>query len=202
VHLANGQPVGKIAALAEDGVKGLWLAGDGWGIVRFAGGKVLSLVELAPGASSPTVVDHRGGVWFKSGTDLIRIETDNRQAMRMTERMAGARPQVLCPTHDGGLWVASQDRVRKLREGVWQADFTLYQETGETGRRIVTALLEDRDGGLWIGTYGGGVFYMADASPPKRVATQGALSQNIITCFCEDSEGRSGWGPTVEACIE
>ena len=189
MHFASEQPPGKVAALVEDGVKQLWITGDGWGIVRFASGKWSSVAELAPGVSSPTVVDRRGGVWFKSGADLIRIETDNRQAMRVTERMAAARPQVMCPSHDGGLWVASQDRVRKLREGVWQADFTLYQETGETGRRIVTALLEDRDGGLWLGTYGGGVFYMADGSPPTRVATQGALSQNIITCFCEDSEG-------------
>ena len=189
VPLALGTPIGQITALAEDGAKGLWIAGDSCGLLRLAEGRTSSMTAQAPGAASPAVSDQAGGVWFRSQTDLLRYGLDPRRVVKERSRLAAVQPQVLCPARDGGLWVAAQDRVRKLRDNAWQADFTLYPETGETGRRIVTALLEDHEGGLWIGTYGGGVFYRAQETSPMRVATQGALSQNIITCFCEDSEG-------------
>lgn len=56
--------------------------------------------------------------------------------------------------------------------------------------RFVYPLLKDRDGGLWVGTYYGGVNYASPYSSRFEGYSRGGLLQGkIISCFCEDSKG-------------
>lgn len=59
--------------------------------------------------------------------------------------------------------------------------------------RFIYPIYKDREGGLWIGTYYGGINY----SPPSKGDFKGyshskfnnSVNGNIISCFCEDGKG-------------
>jgi signal transduction histidine kinase/ligand-binding sensor domain-containing protein/DNA-binding response OmpR family regulator len=59
--------------------------------------------------------------------------------------------------------------------------------------KFIYPIYKDREGGLWVGTYYGGVCY---APPPKGDITgyshmkhSNSVGGNIVSCFCEDARG-------------
>lgn len=59
--------------------------------------------------------------------------------------------------------------------------------------RFVYPIYKDREGGLWIGTYYGGINY---ASPNRNYFTEfthikheNSITGNVVSCFCEDEKG-------------
>ena len=61
------------------------------------------------------------------------------------------------------------------------------------GFKSIYSLVEDREGGLWIGTYFDGVYYLSPQSNNMRWyyddGTPGALKGNAVSQFCEDEKG-------------
>ena len=90
-----------------------------------------------------------------------------------------------------GLWVGSRD----AGTGRLDEDGTFHPQAALAGR-VVTALLEDRAGTLWVGTSGSGLFRLPGAGAPltgsEKVETltvdQGLISSEV-RALCEDREG-------------
>jgi signal transduction histidine kinase/ligand-binding sensor domain-containing protein/CheY-like chemotaxis protein/AraC-like DNA-binding protein len=76
-------------------------------------------------------------------------------------------------------------------------DYTLIaadrQRSGGLSDKFIYPIYQDREGGLWIGTYYGGINYL----PPRKGNIEGymhsihtnSIQGNIISCFCEDPKG-------------
>jgi signal transduction histidine kinase/ligand-binding sensor domain-containing protein/CheY-like chemotaxis protein len=92
----------------------------------------------------------------------------------------------IAQTPDGYLWLGTEEGLARF-DGV---RFKVFDKsnTPELNSSLVSALLVDRMGNLWIGTGGGGVLRMTDG---KFVAftTQNGLSSNSVLSLGEDGEG-------------
>jgi ligand-binding sensor domain-containing protein len=69
---------------------------------------------------------------------------------------------------------------------VWQTFITV--NSGLRDNRV-TALLEDRAGGVWIGTYGGGVSRYFQGTWQTFSTEDGSLGSNYVTELLEDRAG-------------
>ena len=91
----------------------------------------------------------------------------------------------LAQTPDGYLWLGTEEGLARF-DGV---RFTVFDKsnTPELKSSLISTLLTDQSGNLWIGTGGGGVLRMTNQ---KFVAftTRNGLSNDSVLSLCEDKE--------------
>ncbi|MDR2809515.1 MAG: response regulator [Tannerellaceae bacterium] len=89
------------------------------------------------------------------------------------------------------LLIGSDDGLHSL--DIRTGDDTLTGRNGGLSDKFIYPICRDKEGGLWIGTYYGGINYL----PPRKGNIEGYMHSthansvrgNIISCFCEDPEG-------------
>ena len=89
-------------------------------------------------------------------------------------------------TTDGYVWVGTEEGLLRF-DG---AKFRLYDasNTPQLARHNVVRLLAARQGGLWIGTLGGGLVW-TDGETFRRWTTRDGLSEDVVSALCEDRDG-------------
>lgn len=87
---------------------------------------------------------------------------------------------------DGGIWVLSEDRIRKWQDGAWKEDRGGYPWP----HGAVSSCVELRDGTLAVGTFNFGLYLIfADKRPAVRLDRGKGLPQDWVRFIYEDREG-------------
>jgi signal transduction histidine kinase/streptogramin lyase len=86
--------------------------------------------------------------------------------------------------------------VRRLKGGRWTGPFEPTPFERGSPRSIVTSLLEDRMGRMWIGTQSGGLYFSDREGQWRRVQASTSLSEGNISCLLQDSQDNI-WVGTV-----
>jgi diguanylate cyclase (GGDEF)-like protein len=139
---------------ASDG--SLWIGLRGGGAVRYRGGSFTGFTTR-DGLPSDVVrslyEDSSGRLWIgtEAGAVLFR---GGRFVAAYPKASAGEPDTVMAIAESGGdLWFATYGSgLRRLHQGV----VTTFDHTRGLSSDLVRCLYADRDGGLWIGTRGGG----------------------------------------------
>jgi signal transduction histidine kinase/CheY-like chemotaxis protein/ligand-binding sensor domain-containing protein len=89
-------------------------------------------------------------------------------------------------THDGYIWIGTQEGLVRFN-GV---EFKVFNKANTDAIRHndVRVLYQDRDGALWIGTFGGGLVRYQDGRFTTYTAQSG-LSNNSISAILQDRQG-------------
>lgn len=90
-------------------------------------------------------------------------------------------------TSDGYVWMGTYEGAARF-DGVRFTVFSPSTTTG-IGNSFVPALLEQRDGTLWLATYGGGLSRFSDGKFTQYSVRDG-LSSDFLRCLFEDRAGR------------
>lgn len=93
------------------------------------------------------------------------------------------------------LLIGSDDGMACFNTQTKEAEFITASEYehNSLSSKFIYPIYKDREGGIWVGTYYGGINY----APPAKGSIQGysasqyknSVSGNVISCFCEDKEG-------------
>ena len=123
--------------------------------------------------------DVEGNLWVGSeGEGLFRIQ---RQSIRVISKANGLASNNVYPVlraHDGDIWVGSWPvGVSQIHDGHVVRNFG--KDEGIPG--LVSALAEDRDGTLWIGTHSGVRIFRKGkiSSPSLPISSAGPVAQVI-----------------------
>lgn len=186
------------AHLAEDAEGTVWAHTAGTSLLSMRGDQATvpeprsaAFVHDAVGMVS----DVNRCLWVLAGNQLLQW-TDGRWLSRLEEPGLTRGEPVLAAGRHGGVWLAlprgrwatGGGRVIAFRDGQLRADLPPTPRATNSPRSQVTALLETRDGGLWLGFHWGGVARLeGDAWRPP--ASGGVLAQSRVNCLFEDRLG-------------
>jgi len=188
-----------ITSLAQESDGTLWVATQGAGLVRCRESQYdfFGTTNGLPGnVVSQLTADKQGKLWAIAGSKLITLEQGHWEVPAGLPSLNGELV-ALSPSRDGGLWVGTTfpqllsgrgGTVNKLKEGKWESELSPYLWAQDTVFTRLTRLLEDRNGRLWAGTPGAGVFVWDAESKWWPLATSGAMAQLDCSAFGSDGE--------------
>src|SRR3984893_4191576 len=144
-------------------------------------------------AAGDLVQDASGNLWIGGDTTLLRWRPGSSYVYRPKALKSNAGVdgvEALSAAADGSLWVGMALRGRGLGlqhlvDGGLKS-FVAPKLNGETVE--VTALLEDHQKNLWVGTINQGIYRIHDADVDQYRTTDG-LSSDLVFQFYEDHEG-------------
>lgn len=168
--------------LAEAADGALWISYHGGTVYRIRQGRIVPCTArdgLPVGPDNCSLAsDKKGQIWFcKSGQAGI-VTNDTFQVLHQFE----PTPSRLAAERDGGMWACIGTRLFKLStEGAVEQRGTFEQNLANS---VPNALMEDREGAVWVGTSFSGLF-RCGKSGFERVET----THPEIQALAEDREG-------------
>jgi len=168
--------------LAQDAQGDLWVAYRGGQVYRIKDGKVSACTskEGLPGGTDICALasDSNGHVWFAKAGQIGIVRNGTFETLQRFEPL----PARLAAARAGGAWLCLGFRLFRIQEN------GQFKDCGEfhpaQGGTIATAMLEDHEGALWIGTSFSGLF-RHDESGFETIQT---AHQEILS-LAEDREG-------------
>ncbi len=179
----DGLPARQPSQVVAENGRVAWVSYLGGPVVRLEGGaaRVYGAAD-GPGEPSRQSVlarDASGTVWFARQGALGQLDESGERVAR--ELPAGRN--ALAAAREGGVWLVNGgDLYRFFGDGAGDAD--RFALPPEMGGKIVGTILEARDGGLWLGTEGAGLWRF-DGQDVEFVDT----SHPTILSLTEDREG-------------
>lgn len=165
--------------------QGLWqMQRDGTGSRLMPGPwSTLPIHALARAEDGGLMVGTFGAGLFRCGARMECMPVKEVESKRVI---------AIQPGRGGRLWVATRDGLMVQENARWRR---LTVADG-LGSNLVTAVKEDADGTVWIGTEGGGLARMRAGRIEKVGVSQG-LPSELVYSIADDGQGRLWMGSPV-----
>ena len=185
--LQEGLPDAHVSAMVLGADSVLWM-GAGSSLVGFKG-RFLEPEALPYGGYGARIqalaADRHGRVFV--GTDGAGVYVRDQQGLEPLEGYppdTAANVRSLLVLSDGRLLIG-------LRNGLllWDEGKTTIVQVGDDEPKAISALVEDRDGGWWVGTFLDGLFHIApDGSHAVHDERTGLLRDNVRCLLLDDRD--------------
>jgi ligand-binding sensor domain-containing protein/signal transduction histidine kinase len=175
---------GKIFSIAADEAGDIWLLNQAAELVRLRDGFVIpspqTITHLLSLARKP-----KGGFWLQRDTEVSVLEGTQLKPLVFDTPATNRYIQGIAASRDGGLWVMTENRVEKWRDGKLAEDFG----TAPWEWSPVHTLIETHEGQLAAATADYGIYLVAPGQGFLRFCRTNGFSTDWITSICEDREG-------------
>jgi len=140
-----------------------------------------------PQNSVQAVIQTRDGyVWFGTQEGLVRFDGSRFDVfnLRNTPGLPGNDVKALFEAPDGSLWIGLIGGLARLKDG----QFTPYTRAKGLKHDWIYSITGDRDGSLWLGTFGGGLLRFKDGTF-SAVTSQTGLPDDFIWAIRQTRDG-------------
>ncbi len=182
-----GQPDGlmsnNVNAIYESRAGQIWV-GTSNGLYKFVDGKFLS-IPLTPGNVTCINEDPKGRLLVGTQAGLRIIEGDKQvRQNEITVVFEGKLITSLLLSRQGEVWIGTHEGLVHWKGGAVKR----YSQAEGLTDEHVTAICEDRDNNVWVGTRRRGLNRWSGGKWAAFTTEEG-LSDNQVLCITEDHEG-------------
>jgi signal transduction histidine kinase/ligand-binding sensor domain-containing protein len=171
--------------VAEDNAGRLWISTEDGKVQRLAHGRYFTVSDTwspAGRTGFQVRVDKDGRPWAFNNSALFQVKDEQLVPVLRGKPNEFA---VHCPSRSGGWWVSLEGQVRLWRDGQWVA--TVPGPTNAPS--ALRGGLEDRNGHLWLATWGSGLFRCDTNGGLLPFTKPDGLGSDYVRTLCEDNEG-------------
>lgn len=203
LHYATtqGLPSDNVTSLAADNRGQVWI-GSNSGLSRWTGKTFESFTKrdgLPDEAVSGVNVARSGTVWITTRVGMCRFIAGHIAPYAFQTESQGRSPEYLGAYEDrrGNLWAYGDTYLINLAEG---KRFNYFRSSEPASVRI-WSLCEGRDGRLWIGTSGRGLFCFEDNRFQPVILSENRWPYDVRV-ICEDREGNLWLGTSGGGLVQ
>ncbi|WP_291530321.1 hybrid sensor histidine kinase/response regulator transcription factor [Bacteroides sp. UBA939] len=179
--------------LCKDENGQIWLGGENE-ITLFKNNKPLKSINITKQLSRPygqvfSIISDRQGTLLLGIYDdgLLKFNTRNERIERIPLDMADVDIITFFKDNDEIIWIGTEYGVYSYNNGTLRKEDEINRLLPD---RSVYGILRDRQGKLWIGTYGGGIAVLdKDNKPVARLNKGTDFCSNAINSLHMDSQG-------------
>ena len=179
-----------IQAMTMDRSGTLWLLYEGKGLSSLDPDGTFHFQPPAPGSAlgsayTRLVVDDHDRLWIGSFAGLAFRDIAGDGIAHLVPDDFGLPPGLAWPylAPNGQLWIAAGDSLYRMENGRPKLQYQLPDNAR------LTAMLQDRNGQLWLGTENLGLFRLTSQHGLERMVADLTLPGGRITEIFEDAEG-------------
>jgi AraC-like DNA-binding protein/streptogramin lyase len=190
-----------VRALAEDREGRIWVGtqDDGLLLVKKTGDTFETDYIGPKGIEITTLfVDRRDALWI--GTQehgLAKYWQEQRLSFTTANGLTNNTIRALYESRFGNLWIGTNSGginilradIEDMGSGAPESHFTVFPEPKEFTSDVIISFFEDREGTLWIGTNGGGLYNLRESKIITYTNKNGLSFNNVYGIF-QDSQGR------------
>ena len=186
----------RIWSLCEGRDGRLWIGTSGRGLCCFEDNRFQPVI-LGENRWSYDVraicEDREGNLWLgTSGGGLVQLRCQSTHVMRVGQGLPTGSPTALALDTGGRIYVGMQ------RAGLFVGESGGFERVRGSGRlaveNFVTSVWASRDGTVWAGTLGGGLYGLREGRG-VHITTANGLADDAVLAVCVDLEG-SVWAST------
>ncbi len=167
---------------------------------RFTAFPVNIIPEMAKEFNVYSIIeDDKNNLWlgtWNNGICKVERETGNIESYLIPETSKGiSHIHEITEYEPGILLIGSDDGLSIFNTETFESELITVTEfkSSSISSKFIYPIYKDKEGGLWVGTYYGGVNY----APPRKGSMEGythskyinSVGGNIISSFCEDTYG-------------
>jgi signal transduction histidine kinase/ligand-binding sensor domain-containing protein len=187
VQIPHRPESSRLRTFATDESGDLWAFADNGLLFRIRDGlRVEPTLGTAPGIALLARTSE-GRIWVSRRGQLSLLEHGRLNLDEPAQMGVSGYVHGLCASHDGGVWVLCEQRLRKWKGRAWVADLGNVP----WGTALVETFVETRSGWLVAGTAGSGLFCLPLEAPAQTVhfCRTNQFPTDWITAACEDRDG-------------
>jgi signal transduction histidine kinase/ligand-binding sensor domain-containing protein len=177
-----------VSAIYEDRDGTMW-TGTWNGLSRLKGAHLIYEPVSAEvhGRVNAILRDREGDLWVGGEKGLYRIHDGHCTQLGRADGLPGPTPyvQTIFEDHSGTLWIGTSNGLARSDQRGGQAHFSILPATAGLS---ITALHEDKEAVLWIGTYDTGLARL-DHETVTRYTEKDGLFNNGVFQILEDDKG-------------
>ena len=192
VPLKGLGPSESIPALFRERNGAIWLSVTDKGVARLQNGQARffdATHDLAGDKIRSLTDDPAARAWLLARNDLLTFRAGCWFSRPSQVPPSNSEVIAIQRSRNGHVWLGFPERLVELSEpGAADSGTPHFWESGISST-LVTALIEDLGGNLWVGTLNNGLFCSAKAGRFHPVKADGILSQCVISALFEDRQG-------------
>lgn len=193
LSIGVGGPEKRLASISEEANGNVWLYTANGELWRYSASSRSKLTPFRfelfrPSANRFIMTEPSGPVWIgtdwrqsaiSSSPDLLPLE------LKIDRDFPVTKLDGLLASKRGGYWRLADGHIQKCLASRIERDWGVYPWRSGP----VTAICEDLQGGLLIGTRSEGIFWLTDDGKMRRLSRQEGLTSDNILSLCVDQEG-------------
>ncbi len=171
----------------EDSRGAYWFGTQGSGVIRLWRGQVATYSKkdgLRGDIVRQIYEDHAGVIWLATSSGLSRREGDGFRSYYLEDGLTYPSVRCIASSHSGDLLVGTDGGLNIVHDGK-----ILPNPVAGLGREKIWSIYEDRRGGLWLGTRGGGLLRIKFGKI-ARLSMRDGLPSNSIYQIVEEYPGK------------